>query len=254
MNMDNFVYIFCEECGARLEVDIHDPRVFCDQCGTEVENVKYEPEETTTQRHTTPIFNVNIEGASPIKEYHEVYSEEYNQAPEEITDFFNGNYIGKIVQSAINNIPDLPELNGVKETISTAFSNPENIRVNKTISTTVRNNDQVIRRDFVVDDNNDVKEIFTDHEYIEDVREGTPVTYFAVVERRGKFFTGECPEVPFTSVNLADSFEECIEEIKDELEERVNSFGGKDYPQPSYEDLKYQYPQADIVEITVYKK
>lgn len=254
--MSNFVYIFCEECGARLEVDIHDPRVFCDQCGAEIENVKYEPEEAT-QRHTTPIFNANIEETSPIEEYHEEYSEEYEEYDQNLESnpqFFDKNHIEETVQSAIDSIPDLPELRSVKKTMSTAFSNPENIRVNKTISTTVRHNGQVTRRDFVVEDNNDVKEIFTDHEYIEDVREGTPVTYFAVIERRGRFFTGECPEVPFTSVNLADSFEECIEEIKDELEERVNSFGGKDYPQPSYEDLQYQYPQADIVEITVFKK
>ena len=98
------------------------------------------------------------------------------------------------------------------------------------------------------------QEIFVDHEYVENVTEGTPVKYYVVIERRGRFFTGECPEVPFTSTGLENSFEECLEEIKDEVEERVNSFGGKDYHQPSYDELQSAYPQADIVEITVLKK
>lgn len=231
--MSNIVKIFCEECGAPLEVDEADPRIFCDQCGAEVENIKYNPNASSASQ---TIFSVNTIDEEPT--YEEEYEDEYNEEP---------------------------SVDNIKETFTKAFQNvatamasglgklEDHIKSSVKTSTTTTHHESYTFKD-EDEDEDDVKTIFVDHEYVEDVTEGTPVTYYAVIERRGRFFTGECPEVPFTTVDQANSFEECVEEIKDELEERVNSFGGKDYPQPSYEDLQSDYPQADIIEVTVYKK
>ena len=254
--MSRTIFIFCEECGTRLEVDEADPKVFCEECGAEVENVRYRPEENdifTASEEEKPLFVANEYREEVVEENGDDIVEEYQEPDlfEEYKDKYNieeyteeDEAIDEVLKTVPTSIFETAVKNNlIKNTVVNNYVTTETFT--KIVSSTDPRN---------MEEKEDVKEIFVDHEYIENVTEGTPVTYYAVIERRGRFFTGECPEVPFTSVDRADSFEECVEEIKDELEERVNSFGGKDYPQPSYDELQSNYPQADIIEITVMKK
>ena len=209
--MGRKIFIFCEECGTRLEVDENDPKVFCEECGAEIDNVRYRPEED----EETNVFAANSvvgESEAPHEDVFDTYEDNYTV--EEYTDELDEE-VADLVEEAISAVPEAHHV--LQSMVNNSFARNtvvNNYVTTKTATKVVTSTNSNIYRN---DDEDEVKEIFVDHEYIEDVVEGTPVTYYAVVERRGRFFTGECPEVPFTTVDKADSFEECIEEIKDEL-------------------------------------
>ncbi len=60
--------------------------------------------------------------------------------------------------------------------------------------------------------------------------------YYAVIEKTGLFYKGECPGISFTNSGLCDSYDECLREIEEKLGDKIGSFN-KIYEQPDPREL-----------------
>ena len=76
--------------------------------------------------------------------------------------------------------------------------------------------------------------------------------YFAVIEQGGLFFSGELPDIKWSSVSLCRTYDELINKLTEKLNEVIKDAIKWDRPFPaktSYNDLNNKYPGKKIIGI-----
>ena len=74
---------------------------------------------------------------------------------------------------------------------------------------------------------------------------------YAWIEKSGFSYNGEIPGVSWTSVRMARSFEECLDELTKKLNESSSVQFSSFRQKVSYEDIQDDHPNARIVFIAI---
>ena len=173
--MSRKIFIFCEECGARLEVDEADPKVFCEECGAEVENVRYRPEEDTifaASEEEKPLFVANEYSEEAVDEYTDDYEED--QEPDLFEEYKDKYKIEEYTEEDAM-LDEALKTVAAPSLFETAVKNNlvKNTVVNNYVTTKTSTRLVSSTDPRNMEETEDVKEIFVDHEYVENVTDVT---------------------------------------------------------------------------------
>ena len=210
------VNIFCSSCGEQITVDAESKQVECPFCGDMVQNPKYTPKKKKG-------FLSSLFGA---------FETEFSGDDE---DDFDADDIEKLDENAFDDEDeeddDFDDEFGVDTEVESdsLFTAETRSDFSKIKSFFGGDNEPRRNRNFVGDRHNNP---------FEDDFKKVNAGYYAVVEKTGLFYKGECPGISFTNSGLCNSYEECIDEIEEKLGDKVGSFNRRlDQPNPHTLDL-----------------